>query len=120
MPARFQRGGDKNTQACGWPRDRFGVPWQVVPAILPELIADPDPGKARKAMAAPMRMKKLDIEAPRRAADRRIAHTHSHGRRSRLAANGVAASQYGGFADDQLGACCGTGAYHWRGRRRAA
>jgi hypothetical protein len=41
---------------------------QVAPTILPELISDADPDKARKAIAAMMRMKKPDIETLRRAA----------------------------------------------------
>ena len=40
----------------------------VVPTILPEPITDPDPEKARKAIAVMMQMKKLDIETLRRAA----------------------------------------------------
>jgi predicted 3-demethylubiquinone-9 3-methyltransferase (glyoxalase superfamily) len=65
---RLSEGGDDRAQACGWLKDRFGVSWQVVPTILPELISDPDADKARKAIAAMMRMKKLDIETLRSAA----------------------------------------------------
>lgn len=48
---------------CGWIKDRFGVSWQIVPSVLPKLLADPDPAKAARAMAAMMGMVKLDIAA---------------------------------------------------------
>lgn len=53
--------------ACGWLTDKFGLSWQIVPAGFVELVADPDPAKARRAMAAMMGMKKLDLPALRRA-----------------------------------------------------
>jgi predicted 3-demethylubiquinone-9 3-methyltransferase (glyoxalase superfamily) len=28
---------------CGWLRDRWGVPWQIVPEVLPRLLADSNP-----------------------------------------------------------------------------
>jgi predicted 3-demethylubiquinone-9 3-methyltransferase (glyoxalase superfamily) len=37
---------------CGWLKDRFGLAWQVVPAGMDELFADPDPERARRAMQA--------------------------------------------------------------------
>jgi predicted 3-demethylubiquinone-9 3-methyltransferase (glyoxalase superfamily) len=52
---------------CGWLKDRFGVSWQVVPAVLPELLQDKDPDRARRVMAAIMKMKKLDIDVLKRA-----------------------------------------------------
>jgi predicted 3-demethylubiquinone-9 3-methyltransferase (glyoxalase superfamily) len=55
--------------ACGWLKDRYGLRWQVVPAELPALLGDPDPGRAQRAMGAMLSMKKLDIEAIRAAAD---------------------------------------------------
>ncbi len=48
---------------CAWLTDRFGVSWQIVPRILPRLLADPDPERAGRAMAAMMQMKKIDIAA---------------------------------------------------------
>lgn len=54
---------------CGWLKDRFGLSWQVVPTRLPELMGDPDPGRARRTTAAMMAMGKLDIAALERAAD---------------------------------------------------
>ncbi len=49
--------------ACGWLNDRWGVPWQVVPAVMTRLLADPDPARAGRAMAAMMTMVKLDAAA---------------------------------------------------------
>jgi predicted 3-demethylubiquinone-9 3-methyltransferase (glyoxalase superfamily) len=42
-------------------KDKFGLSWQVVPPVLIELIQDTDPVKSQRAMAAMMKMKKLDI-----------------------------------------------------------
>ncbi|HLO75997.1 MAG TPA: VOC family protein [Magnetospirillum sp.] len=53
---------------CGWLRDRWGVPWQIVPAMLPRLLADPDPAVAARVFAAMQTMVKLDIAALERAA----------------------------------------------------
>jgi len=55
--------------ACGWLKDRYGLRWQVVPDGFPDLLSDPDPERARRAMEAMMGMKKLDLPAMRRAAD---------------------------------------------------
>ncbi len=49
---------------CGWLRDKFGLPWQITPAILPELIR-----KSAKVMPALLKMKKLDLDELKRAAD---------------------------------------------------
>ncbi|MBV8480942.1 MAG: VOC family protein [Actinobacteria bacterium] len=54
--------------ACGWVEDRFGLSWQVVPKVLPELLADPDPERAQRVMACMMEMVKLDIAELERAA----------------------------------------------------
>jgi predicted 3-demethylubiquinone-9 3-methyltransferase (glyoxalase superfamily) len=54
---------------CGWLKDRYGVSWQVVPTVLPELLSNPDPEKAQKVMAAMMQMGKLDIAALQNAAE---------------------------------------------------
>ncbi|MGK4585840.1 VOC family protein [Kitasatospora sp. HPMI-4] len=53
--------------ACGWLKDRYGLCWQVVPTVLPEMIGDPDPVKARRATEAMMAMTKFDIAALRKA-----------------------------------------------------
>jgi predicted 3-demethylubiquinone-9 3-methyltransferase (glyoxalase superfamily) len=53
--------------ACGWITDHFGVSWQIDPKLLIDLIGDPDPVKAGKAMQAMMTMVKIDSEQVRRA-----------------------------------------------------
>jgi predicted 3-demethylubiquinone-9 3-methyltransferase (glyoxalase superfamily) len=60
-------GGEESM--CGWLKDRFGFSWQIVPTALPELLGDPDPDRAQRAMKAMLSMRKIDIEAIRRAAD---------------------------------------------------
>lgn len=54
--------------ACGWLRDRWGVPWQIVPEALPRLLADPDPAVAGRVFLAMQSMVKLDLAALKRAA----------------------------------------------------
>ncbi len=48
---------------CGWLKDKFGLSWQVVPTVLPELLSDSDAEKTQRVMQAVLSMKKLDIEA---------------------------------------------------------
>lgn len=48
-------------EQCGWLRDRFGLCWQIVPAALSEMMADPDVAKARRATDAMLKMVKLDL-----------------------------------------------------------
>jgi predicted 3-demethylubiquinone-9 3-methyltransferase (glyoxalase superfamily) len=66
-------GGDAAAQQCGWLKDRYGVSWQVVPTILPELLNDPDSEKSQRAMNAMLQMKKLDIDKLKRAYEGRSA-----------------------------------------------
>ena len=54
---------------CGWLKDRFGLSWQVVPTRLGELLGDPDPARAQRAMTAMLGMGKLDIAELEQAAD---------------------------------------------------
>lgn len=61
-------GGGGKPMQCGWLTDKFGVSWQIVPEILPELLQGSDAAKARRVMEAMMKMIKLDIAALERAA----------------------------------------------------
>lgn len=47
---------------CGWLVDKFGVSWQIVPTVLFSLLNNRDPEKAKRAMQAMMKMKKMDIK----------------------------------------------------------
>jgi predicted 3-demethylubiquinone-9 3-methyltransferase (glyoxalase superfamily) len=64
---KLSSGGEEGQ--CGWLEDRFGLSWQVVPTGMEELFADPDKGRAERAMKAMLTMGKLDIAALRSAAD---------------------------------------------------
>jgi len=59
---KLSQGGDQKAQQCGWLKDKYGASWQVVPAVLPKLLMDPDPKKSQRTMQALLQMKKLDIE----------------------------------------------------------
>jgi predicted 3-demethylubiquinone-9 3-methyltransferase (glyoxalase superfamily) len=64
---RLSEGGEEGR--CGWLKDRYGLSWQVVTTGMEELLADPDPQRAERAMRALLGMGKLDLAALRRAAD---------------------------------------------------
>jgi predicted 3-demethylubiquinone-9 3-methyltransferase (glyoxalase superfamily) len=55
---------------CGWLKDKFGLSWQIVPTVLPELLSNPDPAKSQRVMKAMLTMKKLDIHALKQAQEK--------------------------------------------------
>jgi predicted 3-demethylubiquinone-9 3-methyltransferase (glyoxalase superfamily) len=63
---KLSQGGEEGP--CGWLKDKYGVSWQVVPEMLPEVLEGKDEKKAERVMAAMLRMKKLDVDALERAA----------------------------------------------------
>jgi predicted 3-demethylubiquinone-9 3-methyltransferase (glyoxalase superfamily) len=63
---KLSEGGGEQVQ-CGWLKDKFGLSWQVVPNILPELMTG---NNSDRVMNAIMGMKKLDIEELQKAAER--------------------------------------------------
>lgn len=68
---KLSEGGDPKAQQCGWLKDKFGLSWQITPAIMPDLIRDEKSEKGQRAFAAMMEMKKLDIAALKKAYDGR-------------------------------------------------
>jgi predicted 3-demethylubiquinone-9 3-methyltransferase (glyoxalase superfamily) len=46
---------------CGWLKDKYGVSWQVYPAVLEEMEADPDRERASRVMKAMLKMKKIEL-----------------------------------------------------------
>lgn len=63
----LSEGGEEGP--CGWLKDRFGLSWQIIPTVLPELLSDPDPERSQRAMTAMLAMHKIDIAELRRAAE---------------------------------------------------
>ncbi len=64
---KLSAGGSKGN--CGWLKDKYGLSWQVVPAVLPQLLGSADRDKAGRVMNAMMKMTKLDIQTLQDAAD---------------------------------------------------
>jgi predicted 3-demethylubiquinone-9 3-methyltransferase (glyoxalase superfamily) len=64
---KLSEGGDERAQQCGWLKDKYGVSWQVVPRVLLEMIKDPNSKRSQRAMEAMLQMKKIDIDALKRA-----------------------------------------------------
>ncbi|MEO6497349.1 MAG: VOC family protein [Solirubrobacteraceae bacterium] len=58
---RLTEGGEE--VQCGWLKDRYGLSWQVVPAGMDEVFANPDKKAAERAMQAMLGMRKLDVAA---------------------------------------------------------
>lgn len=52
-------GGEESM--CGWLKDKFGVSWQIIPTMFPEVMGGPDPEGRERATQAMMGMKKLVI-----------------------------------------------------------
>jgi predicted 3-demethylubiquinone-9 3-methyltransferase (glyoxalase superfamily) len=57
--SRLSAGGQE--QRCGWLKDKYGVSWQIVPAVLPQMMMDADGEKSGRARDAFMKMKKFDL-----------------------------------------------------------
>jgi len=62
---KLAEGGQK--LQCGWLRDKYGIPWNIVPKGLGELLGSDDTERQQRAMKAMLQMEKLDINELRRA-----------------------------------------------------
>ncbi len=51
----------KESEQCGWCKDKFGLSWQIIPKRLGELISDPDKEKSMRVMEALMKMHKIEV-----------------------------------------------------------
>jgi len=54
---KLTEGGEESM--CGWLKDKYGLSWQIIPAILGQLMTDPE--RSQRVMAAFMKMRKFDI-----------------------------------------------------------
>jgi predicted 3-demethylubiquinone-9 3-methyltransferase (glyoxalase superfamily) len=58
---KLTEGGDPKAQECGWLKDKFGLSWQVVPSVIPEMLLDKDPAKVKEVTQTILQMKKPDL-----------------------------------------------------------
>jgi len=63
---KLTEGGGQEVQ-CGWLKDKFGVSWQILPAVLDDLLDDGNPEARDRVMKALLAMTKLDIAELERA-----------------------------------------------------
>jgi len=64
---RLSEGGEKSR--CGWLKDKYGLSWQVIPAVLGQLMGDKDPEKSKRVMMAMLQMDKIDVKTLQQAYD---------------------------------------------------
>ena len=64
---KLRAGGDERAQQCGWLKDKYGLSWQIVPAIMEKMFQEHASEKSERVMNALLQMKKLDIAQLERA-----------------------------------------------------
>lgn len=52
----------KESEQCGWVKDKFGLSWQIVPKVLGEMLMDKDQAKSNRVLEAMLKMKKIVVE----------------------------------------------------------
>lgn len=57
---KLSEGGEKSV--CGWLKDKYGLSWQIVPAVLDKMLEDKDEKRSEAVMEALIQMTKLDIK----------------------------------------------------------
>jgi predicted 3-demethylubiquinone-9 3-methyltransferase (glyoxalase superfamily) len=68
---KLSKGGDEKAQQCGWLKDKYGVSWQIVPAVLGEMLQGKDAKISDRVMKTLLQMKKLDIKTLKQAYQQR-------------------------------------------------
>jgi predicted 3-demethylubiquinone-9 3-methyltransferase (glyoxalase superfamily) len=58
---------DPQAEQCGWLKDRYGLSWQIVPAMMEEMLADTDKQRLARVTKAFLKMKKFDLAGLREA-----------------------------------------------------
>jgi len=66
---KLSEGGEKLN--CGWLKDKYGLSWQVIPAVLVEMLQDKDAGRSSRVMKAMLQMDKIDIKALQQAYEKK-------------------------------------------------
>ena len=56
-------------EQCGWLKDKYGLSWQIVPAVMDKMMQDQDPEKIDRVTQAFLKMKKFDVATLQRAYD---------------------------------------------------
>ena len=56
-------GNGGQESACGWCKDRWGISWQITPVVLTQAVTSSDPAVARRAFAAMLEMRRIDVAA---------------------------------------------------------
>jgi predicted 3-demethylubiquinone-9 3-methyltransferase (glyoxalase superfamily) len=64
---KLSAGGEESK--CGWLKDKYGLSWQIIPAVLGKMLQDKDSEKARRVMNAMLQMGKIDISRLQQAYD---------------------------------------------------
>jgi predicted 3-demethylubiquinone-9 3-methyltransferase (glyoxalase superfamily) len=57
---KLSEGGEQGQ--CGWLKDKYGLSWQIVPAVLSKMLNDKDAEKSNRVIHAIIQMRKLDIK----------------------------------------------------------
>jgi predicted 3-demethylubiquinone-9 3-methyltransferase (glyoxalase superfamily) len=58
--------GGRESQ-CGWLKDKYGLSWQIVPSVLPQMLAHSTGARLDRMMNTVMKMTKFDLETLKRA-----------------------------------------------------
>lgn len=53
----------RESEQCGWLKDKYGVSWQIVPTSMEQMLASGDKEKVARVTHAFLKMKKLDMQA---------------------------------------------------------